>query len=69
MKQHRDTLKRKNKLGLALNDMELKAINSYCSRYRVSNRSKFLREAILTEVLRRFDRDAPSLFDDQPSLF
>lgn len=60
---------RRNKVNLALNDMELKAINQYCDRYRISNRSKFLREAILTEVLKRFDRDYPSLFEDQPTLF
>lgn len=60
---------RKNKIELALNNMELKAINHYCDRYRISNRSKFLREAILTEVLRRFDSDYPSLFEEQRSLF
>jgi hypothetical protein len=49
--------------------MELKAIKHYCDRYRISNRSKFLREAILTEVLRRFDTDYPSLFEDQQTLF
>ena len=51
-----------------MNSMELKAINQYCDRYRISNRSKFFREAILTEVLRRFDHDYPSLFEDQKPL-
>ena len=70
LRKHRNmNMMRKNKLNLALNDMELKAINQYCDRYRISNRSKFLREAILTEVLKRFDRDYPSLFEDQPTLF
>jgi hypothetical protein len=68
-KRRTENLLRKNKIELALNNMELKAINHYCDRYRISNRSKFLREAILTEVLRRFDTDYPSLFEDQQSLF
>ncbi len=70
LRKHRNmNMMRRNKVNLALNDMELKAINQYCDRYRISNRSKFLREAILTEVLKRFDRDYPSLFEDQPTLF
>ena len=64
-KMKNENLVRKNKIELALNNMEMKAINQYCDRYRISNRSKFLREAILTEVHRRFDRDYPSLFEDQ----
>jgi len=28
-----------------------------------------MREAIITEILKQFDKDYPSLFDDQPNLF
>jgi hypothetical protein len=66
-KRRSEEMLRKNKIELALNDKELKAINHYCNRYRISNRSKFFREAILMEVLRRFDHDYPSLFEDHPS--
>jgi hypothetical protein len=62
-------LKRKNKHSLLLNNKELAAINHYCDRYKIRNKSKFMRETIITEILRKFDQDYPSLFADQPNLF
>lgn len=61
---------RRNRHTLLFNDRELKAIESYCAKYKVNNKSKFMRESILTEVLRKFDEDYPSLFDfEKPNLF
>jgi len=63
-------LLRKNKISLLLNNRELKAIEAYCSKYEVKNRSKFIRETVLTEVLKKFDEDYPSLFEfEKPNLF
>lgn len=47
-----------------LNDLEKSALDKYCKKYRVKNRAKFVREAVITAVLERFDRDYPSLFDE-----
>lgn len=53
-----------------LNNRELRALNVYCQRFRVKNRSKFLRETILTAILKRFDEDMPSLWEEAgPNLF
>jgi len=57
-------LLRTNTVVFQLNDLEMKALNKYCAKYRVKNRSKFIREAVITAVLERFDRDYPSLFDE-----
>jgi len=64
MKEHKkDTeLLRINKKSILFNNKELKAIEKYCSQYRISNRSKFMREAIITSILKRFDDDYPTLF-------
>jgi len=62
-------LKRINNHTLRFNNRELKAIKRYCKKYKITNRSKFMREAIITEILKQFDKDYPSLFDDQPNLF
>ncbi|NJM17168.1 MAG: hypothetical protein HC896_18890 [Bacteroidales bacterium] len=52
------------------NNKEINAINGYCRKYKVNNRSKFFREAIITAVLKKFDEDYPRLFDDgHPTLF
>ena len=53
-----------------LNSREMRALNIYCQRYRVSNKSRFLRETIMNAILRRFDEDMPSLFEEtEPNLF
>lgn len=48
----------------------MNAIEAYCKKYKVDNRSKFMRETILTEILSRFDKDYPTLFEiEKPNLF
>lgn len=45
-----------------LNEQEERALERYCQRYRISNKSKFIREAVINAILRRFDEDHPTLF-------
>ena len=59
-----ENLKRINRQGIMLNNHELNALNKFCKKYRIKNKSKFMREAIFTEVLKKFDEDYPTLFDD-----
>ena len=69
-KQKEDNLKRRNKHSILFNNLELEAINKYCERFRVKNKSKFMREAIITEVLKKFDENYPTLWEDgQMNLF
>ncbi len=69
-KQKKDNLKRTNKKEILFNNLELEAINKYCQQFKVKNKSKFMREAIITEVLRKFDDHYPTLWSDgQMSLF
>jgi metal-responsive CopG/Arc/MetJ family transcriptional regulator len=63
MEQKKDTdLLRINKKSILFNNKELKAIESYCKKYRINNRSKFMREAIITSILKKYDEDYPTLF-------
>ena len=53
-----------------LNRRELNALDAFCEKYKITNRSKFMREAIITTILKKFDEDHPSLFEDEePNLF
>lgn len=53
-----------------LNRRELNALDAFCEKYKISNRSKFMRETIITTILKKFDEDHPSLFqDEEPNLF
>ena len=60
-KKNADLL-RVNKKSILFNNKELKAIDSYCRKYKINNRSKFMREAIITSILKKFDDDYPTLF-------
>lgn len=63
-------LKRTNRLSLMLNNRELRALGIYCNRYRVKNKSEFLRETIMKAILRKFEEEHPSLWEEsEPTLF
>ncbi|MFO8235465.1 MAG: hypothetical protein R6U04_08690 [Bacteroidales bacterium] len=62
-------LKRVHRKSILFNQKEINAINHYCKRYKIKNKSKLMREFIISAILQKFDEDHPSLFDDQPNLF
>jgi len=69
LKKKDPALKRVHRHSILFNKRELQAINYYCKKYKIQNRSKLMREMILTTVLKKFDEDYPSLFEDTPTLF
>jgi hypothetical protein len=46
-----------------LNDDENRALNRYIIKYKVKNKSRFIRETLMISILRKFDEDHPTLFD------
>jgi hypothetical protein len=67
-KEHRKSSNRKrlhriHRHEFMLNELENKALMRYISRYRVTNKSKFIRETLIRAVLRQFEEDSPTLFD------
>jgi hypothetical protein len=53
-----------------LNHRELKALGIYCNRFRVKNKSEFLRETVMKAILKRFEDEHPSLWEEiEPTLF
>jgi hypothetical protein len=46
-----------------LNEEENKALNRYIEKYKIQNKSKFLRETIMISILKKFEEDHPTLFD------
>ncbi len=63
-----ERLKRTNKLSVMLNSREMKALGIYCERFRIKNRSEFFRETVMKAILKRFEEEHPSLWEE-PSLF
>ncbi len=65
-----EKLRRTFQTSLLFNRREKDAINLYCEKYKIRNKSKFMREAIMTEILKKFDEDYPTLFEfEKPNLF
>ncbi len=65
-----DRLKRINRLSVMLNNREMRALGIYCNRYRVKNKSEFLRETVMKAILKRFEEEHPTLWEEpEPTLF
>ena len=65
-----EALRRTNKLSLLLNNREMRAIGVYCSRYRVKNKSEFVRATVMKAIIKRFDEEYPTLWEEnEPTLF
>ena len=63
-------LRRIFRTSMLFNSREKDAIELYCEKYKIRNKSKFMREAIMTEILKKFDEDYPTLFEfEKPNLF
>ncbi|HUX96156.1 MAG TPA: hypothetical protein VMV47_10525 [Bacteroidales bacterium] len=65
-----DRLRRTTRLSLMLNSREMKALGIYCNRYRIKNKSEFMRATIMKAILKRFEEEHPTLWEEnEPSLF
>ncbi|HDZ40786.1 MAG TPA: hypothetical protein ENH59_03790 [Bacteroidetes bacterium] len=70
LKIKEEKLKRSNRLTIMLNNREMRALNIYCQRYRVKNKSRFLRETVMSAIVQKFNDEMPSLWEvNEPDLF
>jgi hypothetical protein len=46
-----------------LNDEENKALNRFIAKYKIQNKSKFIRETLMTTIIKKMEEDYPRLFD------
>ena len=46
-----------------LNDEENRALIRYITKYKVQNKSKFIREALMLTIIKKLEEDHPTLFD------
>jgi metal-responsive CopG/Arc/MetJ family transcriptional regulator len=54
--------KRLHRQTISFNDREYKVIGQFISKYRIKNKSKFFREAIIATILQKAEEDHPTLF-------
>lgn len=60
-----EAFKRRQRLTIQLNDFEMEALELYCKKYKIKNRSAFVRETIMRVVMDQFFADYPTLFEKQ----
>ena len=56
--------RRTHKVTISLNDSEMRALQRYCDKYTVRNRSNLIRLTLMQNILKRFDKASPTLFDE-----
>lgn len=59
-----DRLRPTNRLSIMLNKREMRALGIYCNRYRVKNKSEFLRETIMKAILKKFEEEHLTLWEE-----
>jgi len=50
---------------ISLNDPEYKVLEKYCIKYKITNRTRFIRESLMKIILTRMSEDYPSLFEEK----
>jgi hypothetical protein len=55
---------RSNRISFMLNDEEHKTIENYLIKYKITNRSRWYRETVLSHILKILEQDYPTLFGE-----
>lgn len=61
--QH-DELKRPHRLVCLLSEEEYRLVTRYLKRYKISNKSRWMRENLLHFIHRNMEEDYPTLFEE-----
>lgn len=62
LKKQKESLVRRHRQVIYLNDSEMAAINHYCEKFRVGTKAVLFREAIMEKILSELDDNHPTLF-------
>ncbi|MGM9734943.1 MAG: hypothetical protein ACI3ZL_00875 [Candidatus Cryptobacteroides sp.] len=62
LKKQKESLVRRHRQVIYLNDSEMAAIHNYCDKFRVGSKAVLFREAIMEKVLSELDDNHPTLF-------
>lgn len=55
---------RNKRVVFTLNDDEHDLIQFYLKKYKISNRSRWYRETVISHILKNMDQDYPTLFEE-----
>ena len=55
---------RRSRVVCLVSDEEMKIIDDYLKKYRISNKSNWMRETLLSFIYKNLDEDYPTLFGE-----
>ena len=55
---------RKERLVTFLSQEEKQMVDNYLNKYRINNRSRWMRETLIRSILQNLELDYPTLFDE-----
>ncbi|MCD7972992.1 MAG: hypothetical protein LUG18_10075 [Candidatus Azobacteroides sp.] len=64
IRKNRYPLPRKHKVTIMFNDEEYKTICHYMAKYKITNRSHWVRDTVIHAVFQRLTDDYPTLFSE-----
>lgn len=56
--------RRKQRMVCLMSEEEMRIVNSYLKRYRITNKARWLRETVLAFIYQKIDEDYPTLFKE-----
>lgn len=67
MKKEQNSHKNKNyhRISFVMNDEEFQLTERYCQKYKIKNKTKLMKEAIIRTLMKQLDEDRPTLFDQE----
>lgn len=61
---HIESVKRERRMSILLSDEEQRIIDRYLDKYKITNKSRWLRETILMFIHKNMEEDYPTLFGE-----
>ena len=65
MEERKDRPVRNERYSFLVNSDEKQTIENYLRKYKISNRSRWMRETLMTFIIKNLDQDYPTLFNEQ----
>ena len=64
LKMHVETTKRERRMSVLMSDDEQMIVDRYLDKYKITNKSRWLRETILMFIHKNMEEDYPTLFGE-----
>lgn len=61
---HHDELKRPHRMVCLMSEEEYRQVNRYLKKYKITNKSRWMRENLLHFIHRNMEEDYPTLFEE-----